>query len=465
MLAPTRASKSALLALSLLVPLSPIRAGDTPSPTKEWTFLIFMNADNNLDPNGVKDMNEMETVGSTDKINIVTQLDREGDTGTWRYLVQKDDKPNEITTPIVETMPEQDMGSPDTLKAFVQWGMQKYPAKHYMVAIWNHGSGWEKRSNRFGTKGVSYDDTSGNHLSVGQIGTVMREIQAARGGQKVDIIGYDACLMQMVEVAGECADSCLYQVASEETEPLDGWAYGEWLTQVAAHPEWDGAKVGSVLVDTYKASYSGGSQGNDTTTQSVIDLGKLADLQAKADAFSAALLADAAQKPKITEAAEASQAYASNDHKDIADFIDQVTQRINTQPVTEAAAALKTALSGVVINSAYTGSSLEKSTGLAVWVPSYTSASTMDSYKQLAWAKSSQWDEFVGVLTSSGSAIVADLLRTESNGLASDVSTLAMGLTSPADRNLVLSSRKAHPKSSAIRDLLRTLQARALQSN
>jgi hypothetical protein len=416
MLAPARVSKSALLALSLLVPFSSVRAGDTPTPTKEWTFLIFMNADNNLDPNGVDDMNEMETVGSTDKINVVTQLDREGDTGTWRYLVQKDDKPEEMTSAIVETMPEQDMGSPDTLKAFVQWGMQKYPAKHYMVAIWNHGSGWEKKRNRFGTRGVSYDDTSGNHLSVGQIGTVMREIVAARNGQKIDIIGYDCCLMQMAEVAAECADSCLYQVASEETEPLDGWPYGDWLSQVVAHPDWDSVTVATTLVDAFKTSYSeGGSQGADSTTLSVVDLSRFADVQAKTATFSRVLLADPADRPKITAAAEETQSYASYDHKDILDFLDKVTASVNKPEVTAAADELRNALSSVVLKNVHTGTGLERSTGLAIWLPSYASASTLDTYKTLAWSKSSKWDEFVNALTASGSSIVANLMRSDAH--------------------------------------------------
>ena len=36
-----------------------------------------------------------------------------------------------------------DCGDPKVLTDFLKWGMKKYPAKHYLVDVWNHGGGWE----------------------------------------------------------------------------------------------------------------------------------------------------------------------------------------------------------------------------------------------------------------------------------------------------------------------------------
>lgn len=397
-------SRLALLAAAGLVTSSAFAAVKpvTRTALKEWTFLVYINADNNLDENGVDDMNEMESVGSTDQLNIVTQLDREGAGGTWRYLVHKDSNMAEITSPVLETMPEQDMGSPDTLQAFIQWGMEKYPAKKTAVIIWNHGSGWEKKQNRFGTKGVSYDDDSGNHLSVVQVGAVLKELSAKRG-QKFEIIGYDACLMQMAEVAAEAVGSAKFQVASEETEPLDGWPYDKVFEGIAANPTWNGAEAGKHIVHAYGESYNGGSQGDSDTTQSCIDLERFAEFKTAADAYVAALQSNAAHTAPVNEAIGASQSYAEPDHKDMVDFIDQVSSRITDQAVIEAGNALKAALTDkVIVASHLTGSSLEASKGLAVWLPSYVSQSLMSSYKQLAWSAGTQWDELVTVLTAAG---------------------------------------------------------------
>jgi hypothetical protein len=377
-----------LFVLSAAAPASPVQP-----KLKEWTFLVFINADNNLDANGPEDINEMEKVGSTDQIDVVVQMDREGATGTWRYHVQKDADPAQVTSPIVEALPEQDMGSPDTFRAFLRWGMQKYPAKKYFVVLWNHGSGWEK--GRFGTRGISYDDDSGNHLTVQQVGQVMAEIAAARG-EKTELLGYDACLMQMAEVAAEVTGSCNYQVASEETEPLDGWPYDDFLEKVAAHPEWNGAEVGRALVETFQASYTdGGSQGGNDTTLSVIDLTRFAELKIAVDLFTRAL-ANAAVHEAAVAAIYNSQSYAEPDHKDLVDFLDQVLATIPDAGVQSAAKTLRSILTEkIVLASASTGEGLECSRGLAIWLPTWFTQCLMDRYRTLSWATCTQWDELV----------------------------------------------------------------------
>jgi len=59
----------ALLAPVLVTP--PARAA-----TAEWTILVYMDADNNLEDAGIADFLEMARVGSTSLVNIVVQFDR-----------------------------------------------------------------------------------------------------------------------------------------------------------------------------------------------------------------------------------------------------------------------------------------------------------------------------------------------------------------------------------------------------
>ena len=44
--------------------------------TAEWTVMIYLDADNNLESAGIDDISEMEMVGSSDDVNIVVQVDR-----------------------------------------------------------------------------------------------------------------------------------------------------------------------------------------------------------------------------------------------------------------------------------------------------------------------------------------------------------------------------------------------------
>ena len=56
---------------------------------KKWTGMVWMAGDNDLEANGVEDIQEMKQVGSNDDLNIVVQFDRMSDHNTLRYLLRK----------------------------------------------------------------------------------------------------------------------------------------------------------------------------------------------------------------------------------------------------------------------------------------------------------------------------------------------------------------------------------------
>jgi hypothetical protein len=55
------------------------------------------------------------------------------------------------------------------------------------------------------------------------------------------LVGFDTCLMATVDVAYTFSDIAKYLVASEETEPENGWYYSEWVGTLAENPSMDGA--------------------------------------------------------------------------------------------------------------------------------------------------------------------------------------------------------------------------------
>ncbi len=97
-------------------------------PLASWTYMIYMGADTNLEPDAITDFLEMASVGSTDAVNIVVQLDRAAafDTSfddwadTRRGLVSFGDVPDSAWG---ASIGEADMGDPDTLSDFVNWGI------------------------------------------------------------------------------------------------------------------------------------------------------------------------------------------------------------------------------------------------------------------------------------------------------------------------------------------------------
>lgn len=51
-------------------------AGGLASAEANWTFMVYMDGDCDLEESAIDDMNEMEMVGSTGEVNIIALLDR-----------------------------------------------------------------------------------------------------------------------------------------------------------------------------------------------------------------------------------------------------------------------------------------------------------------------------------------------------------------------------------------------------
>ncbi len=262
---------------------------------KEWTFMVYLNADNDLESAGIKDINEMEKIGSGDKINIIVQCDRSPEydesNGNWvgarRFYIQKDDDFSKINSKEIANLGESvDMGDPAVLTDFIKWGVKNYPAKKYALVIWNHGSGWKFQNARFSpVKGISYDESSGNHLDNFKLTAALAEGVKLNGGKKFDIIIMDACLMAMVEIAYQIKDSAKVYIASEEVAPADGMPYDSILAKLAAKPSIGEKEFSASIVEDYVRSYKGGSQGWSNCTFSAFDLSNIDALANKIDAL------------------------------------------------------------------------------------------------------------------------------------------------------------------------------------
>jgi len=236
-----------------------------------WLVMVYMAADNNLDPYALEDVIEMQRIGSSDALKITVLMDRV-DYGDWsearRFLVNQPamqgGKPSwDLSLPTCESVGELNMGDPRTLTDFVQWSLANHPQPNTMLVLWNHGGGWRSsdggapvrklnplRVNRQRhSRGIAWDDTDGDFLE-------MREVRAAlESFPPLTVIGADACLMGMLEVAYELREQCRYFIGSQDLEPGDGWAYDRWLPALAGNPSLDPESLCREIVRTYAESY------------------------------------------------------------------------------------------------------------------------------------------------------------------------------------------------------------------
>ena len=231
-----------------------------------WTFMTYIS-DSDLEYFAIEDMIEMERVGSTDEVNIVVQIDRwdgydkpdwnDDSNGDWetakRYLITKENEGDHVIgSTAIEDIGEINTGDPDELVEFVQWAQTNYPAEHYALNIWNHGSG---------ATGVAYEQSCpdycweyGNEadkLELSEIDAALNEI-TNNGENKLDIVGFDACLMATIEVVEAVAPYSDIMVGSEILEPGDGWDYS-FLQIIVDNPSTTPEQLGAKIVDTFVA--------------------------------------------------------------------------------------------------------------------------------------------------------------------------------------------------------------------
>lgn len=390
--------KTALVILFTIFTSIFVQAADSPDlnqPTdlKEWTFLVFINGHNNLSSFADMNIKDMEKTGSSDKVNLVVEWGSASSNMTKRLLVRKSTNPNKVTSPSVMEMPNHDMGDYKNLMDFISWGVKTYPAKKYFIAVWNHGSGWHRTAKGMSARDISFDDNTGNFITTEQLGLVLQE-SAKIIGRPVDIYGSDACLMQMIEVAGEFKGSVDIMVGSQELEPGEGWPYAPFIQKWISKPTLTASEVSVLLSKEYQDAYSGGVYGHKPdTTFSAVDLRKLPTLYASLTTLQSSLRAlDTAQFAQVKKAISNSMSFYYSDYVDLGDFLAN-TQALSFSSGIEGLSSSQSALKEVVIT-ADNGDNFFRASGLSIWLPTYVMPE-LDRYDNLEFSKATGWNELV----------------------------------------------------------------------
>ena len=398
---------------------------------KQWTMLAYLAGDNNLDSAGVEDMAEMAAVGSTPNVDVVVQFDRAGKKAvTARYHVSKGG--GCVEKDRVMVLPETNTGDPQVLIDFIAWGIQNYPAQHYLLVVWNHGSGWsednvyrhttvtrgdlpqptilthgplrsaffsttlEKMAGSGASVGIAYDDANRDFLDNAELKKCLQAAYAQTGGRKVDVLGFDACLMNMVEVVYQLKDTVAITVGSEETEPGAGWPYGLILDALAKKPSLTPVQLGQTIVQQYYQSYLDTSE---AVTQSALNLARIDGLAAAVDKLADALLANLTTdvKKAIARVLRACQRFYYPDYLDLYDLARLLKDYTTVPAIKTAAQGVMTLLrasatKGFIVANKRLGSSVARAKGVSIYFPR---DAVSPFYKNLDYAAGHRWDEFL----------------------------------------------------------------------
>jgi hypothetical protein len=416
----------------------------TKSPQKEWTIIGYLAADNDLRDFAARNIKQMTQVGSNNHLNIAIQLNIRisgNQKITRRYLVEKDKILHmNADDPYSQQM---DSGDPNTLISCCKWAIENYPARHYALVLWNHGTGIidpvtgkivrpadlftynpiiQKleldRSVGFldfikgindPTRGVCWDDTTGHYLTNQKLESALREIcSTALRGKKFDLIIFDACLMSMLEIANIIKNYAHFMTGSQEVELGTGLDYGKVLEPFLFTVP-DAKALGTHIVYMYEKTY--GKITNDFT-HTALQLDAITPLESNIHTI-AQLLLQALHTQKndsVKKAIRASRNKLVCTHFDEPSYIDlyhfyfnlrsnlKFFALANPQEEQELKNALANNLElgmqlierAVIAN--VTGKNLSQARGISIYFPEHRIHS---SYRKTNFANSNAWATFL----------------------------------------------------------------------
>lgn len=273
--------------------------GNTPmGEAGTWTIFVYMSGSSleTMQLSGTKDLKEMRaaTAETAENIRFVVQT---GGTSGWRYddisaeALQRHVISNgELET--VAQVPLASMGEAATLRNFVKWGVENYPAEKMGLVLWGHGKG--------SLGGVCKDDLfDGDYLELSEINSALSEASEVMT-DKFEFIGSDACYMATLETADVCASYARYMIGSEELEPADGWNYTALGELLKNEPNADWDKISETICESFLTA-SEKSEHASRVTLSVIELSKIDDLLVKLNDYSRDLCGNLTAREQLRE--------------------------------------------------------------------------------------------------------------------------------------------------------------------
>jgi hypothetical protein len=382
---------------------------------ESWTVLLYMGADGEqeaaLDVGVFNDLREVRSVLPTKRVNVGVQLDLKLFPPA-RFTI---DPAGGFGS--VQRLRESSTGSPRTLFGFLKWGLSTLEARHFALVLWGHGLGVGHFARMVSSQADSvYDGFDGLHVR--EAAGALEKFAALRG-TKLEILGFDACLMSAAELAHEVRDSVEYMVSSQVTLPVEtGWPYEPILTRLRRSPGLTPGRFATLIVDDVVRSY----RPQDNVTQTMIDTQGSECFTAAFKALTAALTAAIGDDKGLRAVRKAIHKTA---HSEVREFLDvedlcrQLRRHAPTRAVRQAAAQVLSALPQLVRAHKRKGRRVSRLHGASVYcrnVPdtpdtlsvvvrkdqqrrnpdeSRLVSLTDDRYRKLQFAKDTGWPAFM----------------------------------------------------------------------
>jgi hypothetical protein len=199
--------------------------------------------------------------------------------------------------------------------------------------------------------------------------------------------------MSNLEVAHQAKPYVRYMVASEDSEPNNGWPYDVVLRKLVDSPDLPTATLAQHIVHAYVKSYTDINYPSPVT-QAAFNLSRIEKVTRPLDSVAGVLTGKMRNvKIKIRDAQFDSAHFYENTLWDIADFSGQLAKRTRDKDLRQAVKDLQVALrsdpGGFIIAEEHNGAKVDRCKGVSIYLPLITDVSQF--YTELDFAQQHRW--------------------------------------------------------------------------
>jgi len=253
-------SKLSLFFIILLLFITPVKNNNIKN-----LFIVYMAGDNDLYIHALGDILEIQN-SYFENTKVLILLDGENETKIIEI--------NNNTKIELKKFDNLNTGDPKVLTDFILFSISRYKPENIILGLWGHGDGRNFKGSD--GKGVCFDESSVDYLTIKEIKESLKTVYNKKN-KKIDIVFFDACFMQTVEVSYELRDYVDYIIASQAYVPLDGFPYDDILKNISSE-NLSILEIGKEIAKSYFNSYNNGSQGIDKVSISILNTSKSSDI-------------------------------------------------------------------------------------------------------------------------------------------------------------------------------------------
>ena len=246
--------KRVLAAILILCMMAPLFSGCSMSSNgKKLTIMMYVVGSDLESEGGCASADFQEILNSDLDLNQVNYLIYTGGSKSWKQNISSrinsvfqvtETNGSKQMELVSQTDSAYDMGDPNQLSSFLNFAYENYPADQFGLICWNHGGG--------PNQGFGYDENFEDFLEVSEFSSAF-ENSNFKGENKLDWIGFDACLMGSVEIGDALKNYANYLIASEELEPGAGWDYS-FLSELKG--DYSPRHIAQTCIDTFYTAES-----------------------------------------------------------------------------------------------------------------------------------------------------------------------------------------------------------------